>query len=426
MLTLIIAGGIGAVLGAALAAVWFLAKQAALAASAAGFEAELAASRRAAEEQRAAAARAADDQRALLAQTQAQVRDTFAALSKDALKENTSDFLTSATHMLQPVRETLEKVQAQLNAVDKAREGSFQQVSSELRSVARVHEQLRVTTEGLSQSLRSPNVRGKWGEIQLKRIVELAGMLEWCDFIEKESTVSSEGARQTPDLIVKLPGNTNIVIDAKVPIDAYLSAANAKTDAERQTYLTAHARQVRDHVRALGAKEYWRQFQPAPEFVVMFLPLEPLLAAAFEEDGGLLDQAASLRVIPATPMTLLALLKAVAYGWQQRAVAQNAEEIQMLGRELYDRLAKMVEHVDDMGRNLRQATEGYNRFIGSLERQVLVSARRFRELGVGSTKTIEDADALVLDIRRVTHEELIGRPGELDLEPDDLPVLRRS
>ena len=309
-------------------------------------------------------------------------------------------------------------------AVDKEREGSFRAVAAQLGSLAHAQEQLRQSTEGLSRSLRSPNVRGKWGEIQLKRIVELAGMLEQCDFIEKESAATDEGARQTPDLVIKLPGDTSIVIDAKVPIDAYLDAVNAKDDAQRNASMALHARQVRDHVRSLGAKEYWKQFQPAPEFVVMFLPLEPLLSAAFEQDGALLEQAASLRVIPATPMTLLALLKAVAYGWKQQQLARNAEEIQQLGRELYERLATMVGHLENVGANIKQAADSYDRFIGSLEQKVLPGARRFKELGVSSTKDIESPDTINLSIRRVKKEELTGRASDEFVEAEPaMPLL---
>jgi DNA recombination protein RmuC len=233
-------------------------------------------------------------------------------------------------------------------------------------------------------------------------------MLAHCDFVEKPSGTGDDGARHTPDLIVRLPGDANIVIDSKVPIDAYLSATSARSDAERDDLLARHGRQVRDHVRALGAKEYWRSFEPAPEFVVMFLPLEPLLATAFERDETLFEQAASLRVIPATPMTLLALLKAVASGWQQQALAWNAEEIQNLGRELYDRLATMVEHLEAVGRNIKQAADGYDRFVGSLEQKVLPSARRFRDLGVSSTKQLDTPDQLSLTLRKVRKEELTG------------------
>lgn len=363
-----------------------------------------------------AARQAVDEHRTRAEATQTQLRETFSALSRDALNENRADFLQNATVLLQPVRETLDKVQVQLAEVDKAREGSHRAVSSQLRALSDAQSGLRSAAEHLTRSLQSPNVRGQWGEIQLRRVVELAGMLEQCDFIEKETSTSDEAGRQTPDLVVKLPGNTNIVVDSKVPIDAYLAATNATTDAERADRLAAHARQVREHIRALGGKEYWRQFEPSPEFVVMFLPLEPLLAAAFEQDGTLLDQAASLRVILATPMTLLALLKAVSYGWKQQQLARNAEEIQQIGRELYDRLATMTEHLEDVGANLKRAAMSYDRFIGSLERKVLPGVRRFKELGVSSTKELEVPDPLNLSVRRVRHEDLTPASGGADDE----------
>lgn len=351
-------------------------------------------------------------QRELLEQTQLDVRDTFAALSREALQDSRTDFLHTAGALLQPMRETLDKVQVQLADVDRAREGSHQALITQLRSLSGAQEQLRLTTEGLSRALKSPNVRGKWGEVQLRRILELSGMLHQCDFVEKESVSTDDGARQTPDLIVRLPGGSSIVVDSKVPIDAYLAATAAQTDTERLKQLAAHTRQVREHIRALGAKEYWRQFNPSPEFVVMFLPLEPLLSTAFEQDGTLLDQAAALRVIPATPMTLLALLKAVAYGWQQQTMTQSAEEIRGLGRDLYDRLAVMVEHFEAVGRNLKQAADSYDRFVGSLEQKVLPGARRFRDLGVSSSKTIETPDQLNLNLRKVRKDELAGRTDE--------------
>ena len=365
--------------------------------------------------ERDATVRSLEDQRRQLADSQAQLRDAFSALSRSALKENRDDFLHHADTLLKPVRETLDRVQTQLVEVDRNREGSFRAVTAQLGSLTHTQDQLRAAADGLAQSLRSPNVRGRWGEIQLKRIVELAGMMEQCDFYEKETVVSAEAGRQTPDLIVRLPNELSIVIDAKVPIDAYLASTNAKTDAERQELLAAHARQVRDHIRVLGGKEYWKQFQPSPEFVVMFLPIEPLLSAAFEQDGGLLEQAASLRVIPATPMTLLAVLRSIAFGWQQQQVARNAEEIQLLGRDLYDRLATMVTHLDEVGRHLKLAADSHDRFIGSLEQKVLPGARRFKELGVSATKDLDLPERLHLMVREVKREEL--RDGDRD--PDD-------
>jgi DNA recombination protein RmuC len=357
-----------------------------------------------------------------------QLRESFAAMSREALKENRTDFLQNAGDLLHPVKETLARVQSQLAEVDKAREGSHRAVVSELRSLGHAQEQLRAAADGLSQSLRSPNVRGRWGEVQLRRVVELAGMLEHCDFVEKPTAIDEGGSRQSPDLVVYLPGETSIVIDSKVPIDAYLAATNAKTDVERADLMVAHTRQVKDHIRTLGAKEYWRQFQPAPEFVVMFLPLEPLLGAAFEQDGALLDQAASLRVIPATPMTLLALLKAVSYGWKQQILAHNAEEIQLIGRELYERLSTMVEHLGGVGKNIKQAADSYDRFIGSLETKVLPGARRFKDLGVRSSRDIEMPDPLSLTVRRVSKAELSTSPApdEHDATDKGLPLLDKN
>jgi DNA recombination protein RmuC len=356
--------------------------------------------------ERDAAARSLDEQRLALASSQAQLRDAFDALSRSALRENRDEFLHHAGALFQPVRDTLDRVQAQLVEVDRHREGSYRAVTAQISSLTQAQEQLRAAADGLSRSLRSPNIRGRWGEVQLRRLVELAGMLEQCDFVEKATASSEEAGRQTPDLVVHLPNQLNIVVDAKVPIDAYLTAAAARSDAERQDLLAAHARQVRDHIRVLGGKEYWKQFQPSPEFVVMFLPLEPLLAAAFEQDATLLEQAASLRVIPATPMTLLALLRAIAYGWQQQQLAHNAEEIQLLGRDLYDRLATLVEHLESVGRNIKLAADSYDRFIGSLEQKVLPGARRFKDLGVTSTKDIDAPDQLRLVPRTVRRDEL--------------------
>ena len=341
-------------------------------------------------------------------QSQTQIRETFAALSHDALVENREDFLRNADALLAPVRETLTRVQDRLVDVDKAREGSYRAVSAQLTELSGAQRELREAAEGLARSLRSPTARGKWGEVQLRRIVELAGMTANCDFEEKPTTSTDEGSRLTPDLIVRLPGDAVIVIDAKVPIDGYLAAAEAKTDAERQTKLTAHLRQVRDHIRALAAKDYSSRFPRAPKFVVMFLPLEPLLATAIDQDKGLLDEAVSLRVIPATPLTLLALLKTVALGWQQEQLARNAEEIQGIGRDLYDRLRSMVNHVQLLGKNLKQAGDSYDRFVGSLEQKVLPGARRFVELGVPAAEELESPEQARLSLRQVTRPELTG------------------
>jgi DNA recombination protein RmuC len=357
--------------------------------------------------ERDAALRAAEVQRADAADTESQLRETFAALSRDALKDNRDEFLLNAGALLKPVQETLDRVRTQIADVDKAREGSYQAVTARLSALAEAEAQLRSTTEGLSRALQSPNARGRWGEVQLRRVIEAAGLVEHCDFIEQATVTSDSGARQTPDIVIQLPGGTSLVIDAKVPIDAYLSAIDARTDAERQAALSAHARQFRDHVRSLGAKEYWKQFQPAPDFVVMFLPLEPLLGAAFEQDGTLFESAATVRVIPATPMTLLAILMGVASSWKQEQLAANAEEIRAIGQDLYDRLATMVGHLDKVRESITATADHYNRFVGSLEQKVLPGARRFKELGLTATKELEAPDKLALAVRQVAKPELI-------------------
>ena len=398
MLDLLVPGLIGALLGGAAVAVAMMARQGRLSNERAALEASLEATRRSAEEQKT-----------LLVQSQEQIRDAFTALSHEALRQNRQDFLHNADALLKPVRDTLGKVQDQLIDVDKSREGSYRAVATQLTQLSVAHKELRDAAEGLSRSLRSPNSRGRWGELQLRRIVELAGMTHQCDFIEKPTTETEDGSRQSPDLIVTLPGNMTVVVDAKVPIDAYLAATEARTDAEREQKLAAHARQVRDHIRALASKEYWKQFPTSPDFVIMFLPLEPLLGVALDQDGTLLDQAASLNVIPATPLTLLAVLKAVALGWRQEQLAKNAEEIQQIGRELYERLGSMVSHLEGVGKNLKQAGDAYDKFVGSLERNVLPGARRFKELGVHSTEELDAPEPVRLALRHVTKPELTGR-----------------
>ena len=418
---------LGAALGAVAVIVAWMADRQKLVRDVARLGAERDAARELVEAERGAAGRTADE-----------IRDAFARLSKDALRESTTAFLQTADQtfrarqeaieaVLTPVRSTLEKVQTQLTEVDRSREGSYRAVSQHLESLAQAQRELQSATDGLSRSLRSPNARGVWGEVQLRRVVELAGMLQYCDFIEKESATTDEGARQTPDLVVKLPGGTNIVIDAKVPIDAYLKASETNVEETRAAHLTQHTRQVRDHIRVLGSREYWKQFQPSPEMVVMFLPIEPLMAAAFERDGSLLDMAASLRVILASPMTLLAILRAVAYAWQQQAIAHNAEEIQQLGRDLYERLTKMVEHFEGIGAHLKQAADDYDKFIGSLEQKVVPAARRFKELGVSSAKELEAPSQLNLVVRRVKKNDFTNGSEAADsTDTEPTPLLFRK
>jgi DNA recombination protein RmuC len=282
-------------------------------------------------------------------------------------------------------------------------------------------ENLRQATEGLTRSLRSPNVRGKWGEVQLQRIVELSGMVEHCDF-EVQVLAGAEDARLRPDLVVNLPGGSHIVIDAKVPIDAYMRLAEETDDAARTRALDEHAAQVRSHVKALGGKQYWRQFDPAPEFVVMFLPLEPLMSTAFERDCELLEFAVKEHVVLATPMTLFALLRAVAFGWQQHAIARNTEAIQEAGRELCDRLATLVGHFDKVGHGVSQAMKAYNEAVASFNGRVMPSVKRLQELKVPSADDVPSLSTRDVEIREVTKPDLPILAGADDDRLPDPPT----
>jgi DNA recombination protein RmuC len=403
----LIGGTVGLLAGGAIVALRMSPRVTHLAAERARLEAEL---------------RAAETQTALLVQSQTQLREAFAALSHDALLENRKDFLRNADTLLAPVRDSLNRVQNQLVTVDKEREGSYRAVAAQLTQLSGAQRELRDAAEGLSRSLRSPNARGKWGEIQLRRVVELAGMVSYCDFDIKPSSASADGSRLAPDLVVNLPGEGAIVVDAKVPIDGYLTATEAKTEAERAASLAAHLRQVKEHIRTLAKKEYWKLYPNSPQFVVMFVPLEPLLSAALEQDQALLEQAAGLNVIPATPLTLLALLKTVALGWRQDQVAKNAEEIQLAGRDLYDRLRTMVGHIEAVGRNIKQAGDSYDRFIGSLEQRVLPGARKLTDLGVQSAEDIGSPETLMLSVRPLTRPELVSVEGQPAETAGDAPL----
>ena len=344
----------------------------------------------------------------LLNETQQQLEKKFSALSSQALVANNQSFLELAkstlqsfqqqaqgdlesrqqaiNQLVQPLKESLHKVDHKIEQLEQKRSGAYARLDEQLKSL--LHSQLKLESEtgNLVRALRTPAVRGRWGEIQLRKVVEMAGMVNYCDFVEQET---ADKGRLRPDMVIKLPNGRNIIVDSKAPLQAYLESLEADDDQQRTTHLAHHARQIRDHLQKLAAKNYWEQFQPTPEFVVLFLPGETFFSAALAQDPALIEAGVDQKVLLATPTTLIALLRSVAYGWRQEQLTENAEAISQLGREIYDRLATLTQHFGQMGKNLERAVDSYNKGMSSLDSRVLVSARKFKELGAGNSKEID-------------------------------------
>jgi DNA recombination protein RmuC len=332
---------------------------------------------------------------------------TLKAISAEALKQSNESFLALAETKLQgsigPLRQSLEKVETQTRDLERARHGAYAALRTELASMREGQDRLRTETGNLVTALRTPHVRGRWGEMQLRRVVEAAGMMEHCDFVLQSTTRDGEGMLLRPDLIVNLPGGKHVVVDAKVPLSAYLDAFEAADDAQRTRHLGEHARQVRDHIVKLGAKGYQRQYE-SPDFVIMFVPDETFLRAATEQDRALIEDAWRLDVIPASPTNLFALLRTVAATWQQETVAQSAREVHALGQELYDRIGTMAGHLHALGRSLGSAVGNFNKTVGTLETRVLVTGRKLADHGIaGELVTLEPIE---VQPRRLTAAEL--------------------
>lgn len=345
----------------------------------------------------------------------ASFHDSFSALSSRALRENNEEFLKLAREnfskqqntaesrlnekekafdeIVSPIKEILKKTDTQLKKLESDRQQTYGSISQFLQNMTETQNQLQGETRNLVQALRRPEVRGRWGELTLRRLAELAGLVERCDFFEQEHLNTSDGAMR-PDMVIRMPDQREIVVDAKTPLDAYLTATEQTDDKERKIFLVQHAKQVRGRVKELSKKAYWAQFKNTPDFVVLFIPGDQFLSAALEQDHSLLEDALAQHVILATPTSLVALLRAIAFGWRQQATTENAEVIRKLGEEMYSRLATFVGHLGKVGSSLDKSVDHYNKAIGSLERQVFPNARKFKDLGIETRKTLPHVDSI--------------------------------
>lgn len=364
------------------------------------------------ETQRDAERQAAADKLALLETAKSKLEDSFKALSFEALSKNNESFLNLAKATLdkyqegakgdlekrqqaivktvEPVGEALKVFNERVSLIEERRAATDMSLKQELERLAASQVQLTRTTGSLVQALRAPQVRGQWGEMQLRRTVEMAGMINYCDFEEQASVESDDGQRQRPDMLIRLPNERVVVVDSKVPLAAYLDALQAEEPDHQKERMAAHARHVREHIKGLSAKSYWTQFDNTPEFVVLFIPNETIFSAALEQDPQLIELGVLNQVILATPTTLIALLKAIAYGWQQEAIAREAKEIAALGKELYDRIGVVSGHLAKVGKSLGQSVEHYNKAVGSVESRLLVTAKKFEALDSASANALPE------------------------------------
>jgi DNA recombination protein RmuC len=340
-------------------------------------------------------------------EAETRLREAFKATAADTLKDNSGEFLKRADERLKPVQETLVRLNAQVQELEKARALAYGGLTEQVKSLALSQQKLETETGNLVKALRQPQQRGRWGEVQLRNVLELSGLKAGLDYEEQPSVDAGDG-RLRPDVVVKLPDGGSIVIDAKAPVEAFLNAYEAPDEETRQAHLKDHLRLVRAHIAALSGKEYWGQFSPSPEFVVLFLPGESFLSVALEHDPELIGAAVEQKVILASPLTLIALLRAVAYGWRQTKISEQVEEIGRLGGDLYDRLGVLADHFGKVGDSLGRATKSYNDAVGSLERNVLPAARKMKELGAPAKRELAPLEPVEEAVREVQAKELRG------------------
>lgn len=354
--------------------------------------------------------KAAQEKMLLLEEAKKRLGEAFHALSAEALRANNQTFIEQAklsldryqdsaladlkhrqeaiSDLVQPLRESLTRVDGSIAEMEKTRAGSYATLMEQIRAMGTAGQQLQRETGNLVKALKMPTVRGRWGELQLRRAVELAGLVEHCDFVEQESQ-STEGGKLRPDMMIRLPGNLNVVVDAKAPLMAYLESLEEEDEEGRREKLRQHARQIQNHINILGNKQYFAQCDPTPEFVVLFLPGESFFSAALADNPQLIEYGVERKVVLATPTTLIALLKLISYAWRQEHLTRNTEEVRILGKQLYERIETMLEHFSTLGKSLDRSVESYNKAMGSLDSRVLVTARKFKELGAASGEELE-------------------------------------